>query len=150
MTRILEEPKFRAFVGAAALTVMLASTTVFAASDALGADTPAFIASAVSDAARPAADKARDADRKPGEMLAFFQIKPGQKVAELLPGGGYFTRILSKAVGPNGKVYVLGPPGGVTNVPGVVGILRTRMLALSRHRPPVSTCRSRWMWSGRR
>lgn len=33
--------------------------------------------------------------------------QPGMKIAELAPGGGYFTRILSNAVGPNGKVYAL-------------------------------------------
>src|SRR5204863_9895303 len=37
--------------------------------------------------------------------LALAEVKPGSKVGELLPGGGYFTRIFSKAVGPTGKVY---------------------------------------------
>ena len=66
---------------------------------------PAHVTAAVADAARPAADKERDANRKPAEMLAFAEVKPGQKVMDLIPGGGYFTRILSKAVGPTGKVY---------------------------------------------
>src|SRR5262249_52898555 len=62
-------------------------------------------AAAIGDAARPQADKDRDADRKPVEMLTFAGVKPGQKIGELLPGGGYFSRIFSKAVGPSGKVY---------------------------------------------
>jgi len=71
---------------------------------------PAFIAAALADAGRPAADRARDAHRLPGEMLVFAEVKPGWKVAELLPGQGYFTRILSKAVGPTGKVYAVTAP----------------------------------------
>ncbi len=63
------------------------------------------IAAAVADPARPAEDVARDAARKPAEMLAFAQVKPGERIAELAPGGGYYTRILARAVGPTGKVY---------------------------------------------
>ena len=54
---------------------------------------------------RPDADKTRDAARKPAEVLEFAGVKAGEKVGELLPGGGYFTRLLSAAVGPQGKVY---------------------------------------------
>jgi predicted methyltransferase len=68
---------------------------------------PAPYAQAVGDPARPATDRERDADRKPAEMLAFAGVKPGMKVAELAPGGGYFTRLLSDSVGPDGKVYAV-------------------------------------------
>jgi predicted methyltransferase len=67
------------------------------------------LADAVSDPSRPAADVARDAARKPAEMLAFSGIKSGDAVLELLPGGGYFTRILSKQVGPSGHIYAAVP-----------------------------------------
>ncbi|HVY89749.1 MAG TPA: hypothetical protein VG942_12820 [Hyphomonadaceae bacterium] len=67
----------------------------------------AYIVSAVSDPARPQADKDRDVNRKPAEMLAFAGVKPGSVVADMIPGGGYFTRIFSKAVGPTGKVYAI-------------------------------------------
>ncbi len=60
-------------------------------------------------APRPAADTARDAARKPAEMVAFVGIKPGSKVADLIPGGGYFTRVFAGAVGPTGTVYALVP-----------------------------------------
>ena len=70
---------------------------------------PAYITAAVNDAGRPDADKARDADRKPGQTLAFAGIKPGEKVADFLPGGGYFTRLFAKAVGPKGHVYACLP-----------------------------------------
>jgi predicted methyltransferase len=67
------------------------------------------IASAIADPGRPAEDTKRDADRKPAEIVAFAGVKPGQKIGELFPGGGYYTRILSKVVGPAGKVYMLTP-----------------------------------------
>jgi predicted methyltransferase len=65
---------------------------------------------AVADKGRPEADTKRDADRKPAEMLEFAGVKQGQTVVDLIPGGGYFTRIFSKAVGPKGTVYAVGGP----------------------------------------
>jgi predicted methyltransferase len=70
---------------------------------------PGYVASAVANPARPAADTARDAARKPAEVLAFSGVKPGDKVLELIPGGGYFTRLFSDAVGPRGLVYAAAP-----------------------------------------
>lgn len=67
------------------------------------------LAAAVADGNRPDADKQRDAKRKPVQTLEFLGVKAGEQVAELLPGGGYFTRIFSKAVGPAGHVYALVP-----------------------------------------
>jgi predicted methyltransferase len=64
---------------------------------------------AVGDTHRPAADTARDAARKPAEMLAFAGVKPGMKVMDLIPGGGYFTRLFAAAVGPKGHVYAYQP-----------------------------------------
>jgi predicted methyltransferase len=63
------------------------------------------ITAILADASRPAADRDRDAGRKPDQVLAFLDIGPGDKVADLLCGGGYYTRILVPAVGENGEVY---------------------------------------------
>jgi predicted methyltransferase len=76
---------------------------------AQAADTPAFIAKAISDSRRPETDTKRDADRKPAEMVAFAEIKPGSKVVDLVPGAGYFARIFAEAVGTTGKVYAFYP-----------------------------------------
>ncbi len=70
---------------------------------------PAYITAAVNDPGRPDADKQRDADRKPGALLTFAGVKPGTKIVDLIPGGGYFTRIFAKAVGGNGFVYAYIP-----------------------------------------
>jgi predicted methyltransferase len=66
---------------------------------------PANLTAALGDQKRPPADSSRDVARKPAELLALAEVKPGQKVADFMMGGGYFTRILSAAVGPGGKVY---------------------------------------------
>lgn len=71
---------------------------------------PKAIAAAVADPARPEADRSRDADRKPAQSVAFAGLKPGQSIADLLPGGGYFTRIFSAVVGAKGHVYAVAPP----------------------------------------
>jgi predicted methyltransferase len=54
---------------------------------------------------RSDADRALDAGRHPAEMLAFFGIRPGMRVAEIGAGGGYTTELLARAVGPTGRVY---------------------------------------------
>lgn len=54
---------------------------------------------------RSDADRALDAGRHPAELLAFFGIAPGMKVAELGAGGGYTAELLARAVGPSGVVY---------------------------------------------
>ncbi|HKD55277.1 MAG TPA: hypothetical protein VKB72_13760 [Steroidobacteraceae bacterium] len=86
------------------LSLGLAGTAAHAAS------IPEYITAAVNDSARPEADKQADANRKPAETLAFTGVKPGDKVVELAPGKGYYTRLLSAVVGPKGAVYVVVRP----------------------------------------
>jgi predicted methyltransferase len=76
---------------------------------AIVAASPGPYAAAVADTARPAEDTARDANRKPAEMLAFAKVKPGQTVIDYIPSKGYFTRLFSSAVGPKGIVYAVTP-----------------------------------------
>jgi predicted methyltransferase len=73
------------------------------------AGTTPSIAAALADPGRPAEDVARDAARKPGEILTFAGVKPGDTVGDFIMAGGYFTRILAKAVGPKGRVYAYQP-----------------------------------------
>jgi predicted methyltransferase len=91
-----------------AALIAVAGATAFSANAA--DKVPAGVAAAVADTGRPDADKARDADRKPAESIAFAGIKSGDHVAELFPGGGYYTRMLSKVVGDKGVVYAIAPP----------------------------------------
>lgn len=54
---------------------------------------------------RPAADRKRDKHRKPVQVLEYIGIKPGMRVVEMMAGRGYYTELLSRAVGPKGKVW---------------------------------------------
>ena len=56
---------------------------------------------------RSAEDRARDNDRHPVQTLTFFQVAPGMTVAEALPGGGWYTRILANYLGGEGTLYGL-------------------------------------------
>lgn len=69
----------------------------------------ALIQAALQAPERPAEDRERDALRKPAELLQFAGVQSGQQVVDLLPGGGYFTRLFSQMVGSQGKVYALVP-----------------------------------------
>ena len=74
---------------------------------AMAAAVPSYVAKAVADPTRPKADTERDAVRLPAETIAFAGVKPGMKVAEFFPGGGYFTRPLSDVVGRKGHIYAI-------------------------------------------
>jgi predicted methyltransferase len=85
-----------------ALAVCAAATLIAAA-----ATVPAYITGAVASSSRPEKDRDRDANRKPDLVIAFAGIKPGQKVVELMPGGGYFSRLICQIVGPTGHLYTI-------------------------------------------
>jgi len=80
-----------------------------AAQSALAGDASAAISGAVADKSRPEGDTQRDAQRKPAETLAFAGVVPRATVIELIPGGGYYSRLLSKVVGDQGHLYALVP-----------------------------------------
>lgn len=66
---------------------------------------PSYISRGIENDRRPEEEKARDANRKPGKVMAFFGVKPGDNVSELLTFGGYYTGVLSEIVGETGVVY---------------------------------------------
>ena len=100
---------------------------------------PGYIAAAVADSNRPDADKLRDANRKPVQTLEFLGVKPGEQIAEILPGGGYFTRIFSKAVGPSGHIFALvpeRPADAPANLPDLAG--KVKAIAADPNYPNVT------------
>lgn len=82
-----------------------APASVPAAASEPAAATVDIYAAAVAHPGRTDADRARDANRKPDQVLAFFGIAPGMVVLDMFSGGGYYTEILSYVVGEGGKVY---------------------------------------------
>ncbi|WP_189439831.1 class I SAM-dependent methyltransferase [Rhodanobacter panaciterrae] len=90
------------------LALALPAVALAHGSDMKGGATSAAVQKAVSDPAR-AADQSNDARRKVATVMAFAEVKPGQKVVELIPGSGYFTRVFSAIVGSQGHVYTVWP-----------------------------------------
>jgi predicted methyltransferase len=74
------------------------------------ANVPANIKRAVESSARPAEQRARDADRKPAETLMLLGVAEGQRVVELAAFGHYWTNMLVDAVGASGQVYMVDMP----------------------------------------
>ncbi len=92
-------------LAAAALGILLGSsalTSVLAAA----ASGEAAIADAVGFNGRPQGDVNRDKNLHPNQVLAFAGIKPGMEVADIMPGTGYWSRLLSHIVGDKGDVYM--------------------------------------------
>lgn len=84
------------------LGVLSSAAPAAALADALADDLKA----AMNAADRPAADKARDRNRKPVETLDFFGFEQDMRVLELLPGGGWYTRLLAPVLKDKGQLYV--------------------------------------------
>jgi predicted methyltransferase len=90
-----------------------------------GSLTPTTVGSALADPRRPTEQIALDATRHPDVMVEFAAVKTGDRVADFMPGNGYFTRILSDVVGPRGRVYAIIPSEQIANCPAreIAGIL---------------------------
>ena len=67
-----------------------------------------LVAHALADPSR-AFQSSNDARRHPAELVGMSGVRPGQRVLDLIPGNGYWTRIFSQIVGPKGKVYAIWP-----------------------------------------
>lgn len=86
------------------LLLAVVVTNVWAASD--NSATEQKITDAIKHERRSTVDTARDANRKPLDTLKFFQLRDDMKVLELLPGGGWYTKILAPTLEANGKLYI--------------------------------------------
>jgi predicted methyltransferase len=94
--------------------------------------TDAHIVAAIADPRRPAADLERDALRHPAEVLAFTGVQPGWRVADVGPGGGYYTRLFAVAVGDGGRVY------GINRVRNPAATQLPAILAVAEQYPNIS------------
>jgi predicted methyltransferase len=90
---------------AASPSVVVAQATTTVAPTPVAAD----YAAALADPLRPATEVARDAARHPAEVLAFAGVRSSQRVGDFVMGGGYFTRLLARSVGAEGRVYAFQP-----------------------------------------
>lgn len=76
--------------------------------NAAGSSNAALVAKALADPGR-AFQRDNDARRHPAELVGLSGVRAGERVLDLIPGSGYWTRIFSKIVGPKGKVYAVWP-----------------------------------------
>lgn len=93
-------------------SVLLAFAAALALSSTAQAQTPpqaGDYAAALAADVRTAEDRARDEARHTAETLAFARVAPGQKIADMIIGGGHFTRAFAAAVGPDGHVTAWQP-----------------------------------------
>ena len=93
---------------------LLAAAALVLAPAVLAWAPPVVVANALSDGRRTDTEIARDAVSKPAEIIAFAGIKPGQHVADLVIGTGYYTKIFAGLVGAQGKVWAWQPAPFVT------------------------------------
>jgi predicted methyltransferase len=94
------------------LPIALAAVTALCAFTAQ-AQNAANLNAALANESRAEADRDADARRKPAETLDFLGIGPGMMVVDLIASGGYYTEVLSNAVGPRGKVYMQNAPSAL-------------------------------------
>ena len=108
---------------------------------ATAGDIDAKVEAAMAADSRPEADRVRDDNRLPLETLNFFGLKDDMRVVELLPGGGWYTRILAPVLADNGKLFVaIGTRRVSENIAGKEGFEEIEVLETSdnTHRPPGS------------
>jgi predicted methyltransferase len=67
------------------------------------------LSQALASPSRPQADRDRDADRKPAELMTFFGVEKGMTALDVIGAAGYLTEVLSVTVGPTGRVYLQNP-----------------------------------------
>jgi predicted methyltransferase len=114
----------------AALAVVGFGLGAAAAAEAPPPNARQALSAALNDPER-AMHRPADERRKPAQLIAFAGVKPGDRVLDLIPGDGYWTRIFSKLVGPRGKVYAVWPEAYAKLAAGNVATLRT--LSASSH-----------------
>ena len=83
----------------------MAFATAALASTGLSAD----VTAAVADKDRPKEDTDRDGDRHPAQIMMLAGVKAGDRVVDVGPGKGYYTRIMSRIVGATGRVFAFNP-----------------------------------------
>ena len=107
----------------------LAAVLALALSFPVHADLAEAVAEARAGEIRTEAERARDANRKPAETLAFFGMQPDMRVLELLPGGGWYTKILAPVLYDQGELFVsIGTDRLKKNLLGEPGFDRVKVI----------------------
>jgi len=92
----------------------------------------AGLVASLASATRSEGDQARDAGRHPVEVLDFLGIQSGMNVIDIIAAGGYYTEVLSYAVGPDGRVSAQNPAMVLQMRDGVNEIALSKRLSGNR------------------
>jgi predicted methyltransferase len=103
-------PRSTSFIAATCLAVI---SPLLQAQQAATTPTPVqqSIQKAMQGDIRTPEERARDVNRQPVEILSFFKLREDMRVIEILPAGGWFTKILGPVLKDKGKLYVTHPDG---------------------------------------
>ncbi|MEM6514195.1 MAG: methyltransferase [Pseudomonadota bacterium] len=106
--------------------LMLAVAAFAVVNPVLAADIDDKVAAALAAESRPDADRERDRNRLPLQTLKFFGLEEDMRVLELIPGGGWYTRVLAPVLAEDGKLFVALSTGrvaeSVLTEPGFEGV----------------------------
>ena len=106
---------FLALASSALVVAPVHAAVAPSAPSTAAAETAPDFAAAVSDPGREEADVKLDESRKPAELLAFMGLETGDAALDLFAGGGYYSEIMARAVGPDGTVIAVNPPQFTTS-----------------------------------
>lgn len=98
------------------MKLLLTTISLLLLCSSANSQTISALQQAMANPARPAQDKTRDSIRKAPEILQFMGVKEGDTVLDVIAMGGWYTEVLSYAVGDNGKVYMQNNPIPVTEM----------------------------------
>lgn len=90
--------------------ILFAAVALLASPPLPAAETPDYVAAAIAAPQRSDKDRERDATDKPAELLTFAGIHPGMAVADVFGGGGYWTELMARAMGKDGRVTLVNNP----------------------------------------
>jgi predicted methyltransferase len=109
-----------------AATALLSISPVLFAQQATPTPFQQRVLAAMQGEIRTPEERARDVNRLPVEILSFFRMREDMRVIEILPAGGWFTKILGPVLKDKGKLYVTHPEGryaeqfrGIAKLPGL-------------------------------
>ncbi len=88
------------------MRILLATLLCAFSLGAHAGDIDAKVEAALAAESRPEADRERDRNRRPLQTLNFFGLEDDMRVLELIPGGGWYTRVLAPTLAENGQLYV--------------------------------------------
>lgn len=78
---------------------------------------------------RTEAETDRDRNRKPLQTLEFFGLRDDMKIIELIPGGGWYTKILAPVVSDKGEYYAAIGTGRIKDLTKESGFEKIKIVA---------------------